>query len=95
MVGLGDGIVDVDDVRVVQLAGERGLGEERLVHHALGMRIGLGVEQKHLDGDVALGERVARQINAAGRSAADLADHRVLADVLLQLELHGHAPPSS
>ena len=86
-VGLDHRVVDVDDVRVVQLAGERGLGDERLVHHALGLGVDAGRELQHLDRDVAVGERVAREVHAAGGAAADLADHRVLADRLLPLDL--------
>ena len=69
VVGLDHRVEDVDDVRVVELAGERGLGEERLVHHALGLRVGMLVEQEHLDRDLAVGERVAREVHAAGRAA--------------------------
>ena len=54
VVGLDHRVVDLDDVRVVELAGERGLGDERLVLHALVLRVGVAVEQEHLDRDVAL-----------------------------------------
>jgi len=91
VVGLGHRVVDVDDVRVVELAGERRLGEERLVHHPLGVRIDLLGEQEHLDRHVALVERVACVVHAAGRARANFPDDRILADVLLQLELHGFA----
>ena len=50
-------------------------------------RIGAARELEHLDRHVALGERVAREVDAAGGAAADLADHRVLADGLLRLRL--------
>src|SRR5436190_19529779 len=66
-------------------------GEECLVHHPLGMRVDLLGEEEHLHRHVALGERVARAVDAAGRARADLADDRILPDVLLQLELHGSA----
>ena len=77
-VGLDHRVVDVDDVRVVQLAGERGLGHERLVDHALAFGIRARGELQHLDRHVALGERVAREEHAAGGAAADLADHGYL-----------------
>src|SRR5258708_702755 len=92
VLGLDHGVEDLDDVRMVELASERRLGKERLVHHALGLRIDVVGEQEHLDGDVPVGEGVARKINAAGRSAADLPNDRVFAQVLLELELHRHRP---
>ena len=81
-------VVDVDDVRVVELAGERGFGDERLVHARARSRYRAPrANSQHLDRDVALGERVARKVDVAGGAAADLADHRVLADRLLRLRL--------
>src|SRR5207248_10178508 len=81
-------VEDLDDVRVRELAGKRRLGNERLVLHALLLAVGVLVEQEYLDGDVALGERVAREVHLAGRTGTDLAEQRILADVLLELELH-------
>ena len=89
--GLDHGVEDLDDVRVGELAGKRRFGDERLVLHALLLAVGVLVEQKHLDGDIALGERVAREIDLARRTGADLAQQRILADVLLELELHARA----
>ena len=61
---------------------------KRLVLDALGPRVGVRVEQEHLDRNLAVGERVAREVDAAGRAAADLApDQRIVADLLLKLEL--------
>ncbi len=85
--GLDHRVVDVDDVRMVELAGERGLGHERLVLHPLGLGVGALARQQHLDRHVPVGERIAREVDAAGRAAADLAQHGILADRLLQLEL--------
>src|SRR3954463_9948208 len=76
-------------MRVVELAGERRLGDERLVLHALLLRFGVRVEGEYLDGHVALRERVAAEVDLAGGARADLAQHRVLADVLLAACLHG------
>ncbi len=90
VLGLGHGVEDLDDVRMAELAGERRLGEERLVHHALGLRIDVLVEQEHLDGDFPVGEGIAREVDAAGRSAADLANDRIFPQVLQELELHRH-----
>ncbi len=74
-------VVDVDDMRVVQLPGERRLGDERLVHHALFLRIGVLVELEHLDRHVAIGEGIAREVHLAGGAAADLLRDRIFADV--------------
>src|SRR3990170_2660588 len=82
----GRGVEDVDDVRVIELAGERRFGQKRLVHHALGLRIGVLVEQEHLDRHLAVGERVARQVHMAGGAAADLAQDRILGELHLRLE---------
>src|SRR5438309_2095135 len=88
VVGLDHRVEDVDDVRVVQLAGKRRLGDEGLVQHALAVRVGMGVEQEHLDRHLAVGEGIPRQIDAAGGAAADLPQDRVLAQLLFRLELH-------
>src|SRR2546428_268217 len=69
-------------------AGKRRLGDERLVQHALAVRVGMGVEQEHLDRHLAVGEGVPRQIDAAGGAAADLPQDRVLAQLLFRFELH-------
>src|SRR5882762_1131229 len=66
-------------VAEASLAGKRRLGDERLVQHALGVRVGMGVEQEHLDRHLAVGEWIARQIDAAGGAAADLPQDRVFA----------------
>ena len=84
VVGLDHRVEDVDDVRVVQLAGKRRLGDERLVQHALAVRVGVGVEQEHLDRHLAVGEGIPRQIDAAGGAAADLPQDRVLAQLLFR-----------
>src|SRR5205823_3602064 len=86
-------VEDLDDVRVQELAGERGFGEKRLAHHLRRLLGDMLVELEDLDRDVAVGERVAREIDAAGRPAADLAGDRVLADMLFELELDGQAAP--
>ena len=94
-VGLDHRVVDIDDVRVAELAGERGFGDERLVHDALGIGIGPLLELQHLDGDVSLREGVAREVHAARGPDADLADDRILADRLLRrrgLDLHEVVP---
>src|SRR3989441_2040827 len=88
VVGLDHRVEDVDDVRVVQLAGKRRLGDEGLVQHALAVRVGMRVEQEHLDRHLAVGEGIARQIDAAGGAAADLPQDRVLAELLFRFQLH-------
>src|SRR2546428_12981480 len=59
-----------------------------LVQHALAVRVGMGVEQEHLDRHLAVGEGIARQIDAAGGAAADLPQDRVLAQLLFRFQLH-------
>src|SRR2546430_17668656 len=85
VVGLDHRVVDVDDVRMIELPGKRPFRQERLVRHALGHRIGVLFEEEHLDGDVALGEWIAREIDAAGRARADRANNRVSSDLPLRV----------
>src|SRR5213076_1182433 len=94
VMGLDHRVVDVDDVRMIELPGKRRFREERLVRHALGYRIGVLFEEEHLDGEVALGEWIAREIDAAGRARADLAHDCIFSDLLLWLEGHGRAQVS-
>jgi hypothetical protein len=86
VVGLDHRVVDLDDVRVVEPAGERGLGDEGLVLHALVLRVGVAVEQKHLDRDVAPAERVAR--GYASWAHCRFRAGAGIFPVLLRLELH-------
>ena len=65
---VGDRVVDLADVRVLQLAGERGLGDEQLAVELAALRV---VEQRRgdqLDRDVALGERVVAEVDLGGRA---------------------------
>src|SRR2546423_2307611 len=89
--GLDHRVENVDDVRMIQLARERGLRDERLVLHALLRLVGALIEQEHLDRDVALGERVAREVHPARSAGADLPHNRVFADVLDLGPLHAWA----
>src|SRR5438045_6667622 len=84
-------VEDVDDVRMVELARERGLGDERLVLHALLRLVGALVEQEQLARDVAPGGWVAREVHPARSAAAELAHDRVFADVLDLASLHVRA----
>ena len=83
-------VEDFDDVRMAEFSGERGLGEERLVHHALGLGVDILLEEEHLDRDFPVEKRVVRKVHAAGRTAADLTDDRVLPEVLSGFELRHH-----
>ncbi len=85
-------VVDLHDVRVVELAGERGLVEE----HALVHRAVLGVLQRLRERDLhrhlALGEGILGEVYLAGGAAAQLAQQLVLAD-RLHRRAHAIASP--
>jgi hypothetical protein len=82
VLALDHGVVDLDDVRVVELAGEARLVEEHaLVERAvLGALERLGVDQ--LERDLALGERVVAQVHLAAGALAELGEKLVFADRL-------------
>ncbi len=79
---VGHRVVDLADVRVLQLAGERGLGDEQLAVQLAAVGVLERLGQHHLDRDVAAVERVVAQVDDAGRASPELAQHRVLADAL-------------
>ncbi len=76
------GVVDRQDIRVMQHAHHVGLGQEHLARHAGALVIPPGVHVVHLDGDVAAVVGIVRQVDRAGAAPADLVDDRVLADAL-------------
>ena len=76
------GVVDRQDVRVLQHAHQVRLGEEHLARDARALLVAAGVHVVDLDGDVAAVVRVVRQVHDAGAAAADLLDDRVLADLV-------------
>ena len=75
------GVVDGDDVRMRELAGERCLVQEQPLEPALERRVGDGFIPDHLDGDAAAEERIFSQVHAAGRTAPEHTEHLVLADL--------------
>ena len=79
---LGDRIVDLADVRVRQLAGERGLGDEQLFEQLAARGVAENLLEHQLYRHVAAVERIVAQEHFAGRAFAELAHHAVFADVL-------------
>src|SRR6185503_13434582 len=79
---VGHRVVDLADVRVLQLARELGLGEEQLAVDLSAQRVAEAAGERHLHRDVAQVERVVAQPDFGGRALAQLAHHRVLADLL-------------
>ena len=87
---VGDRVVDLADVRVLQLAGERGLGDEKLAVELAALRV---VEQRRgnqLDRDVALGEGVVAEVDLGRGAGAQVAHDRVLADLLRLVQRRVH-----
>jgi hypothetical protein len=78
-------IVDLANVRVLQLAGERCLRHEKLPVELAAFRV---VEERRgdeLDRDIALGKGVVAQVDLGSRAGSEAALDRILPD-LLQLE---------
>jgi len=83
-------VEDLHDVRVVQLAGERGLVQEHALVHR---RVLVALErlgERDLDGDLAFGERIVGEIDLGGGALAELAHQLVLPDGLHR----GHGRPA-
>jgi hypothetical protein len=87
-VALVDRVVDRRDVRVAQLAHERGLVEERALHLPAHLVAGERVPLHQLDGDALRVERVLGEEHAAGGAGSQRAQHRVLADFFRQRVAH-------
>jgi hypothetical protein len=79
---VGHGVEDLADVRVLQLAGERGLGDEELAVELAALRVVEELGRDDLDGDVALGEGVVAEVDLGGRAGAEVALDRILPDLL-------------
>jgi hypothetical protein len=75
-----DRVVDLGDVRVGELAGERGLGDEQLAEDLPALRVVEPLLVDDLHRDVAARELVVAQVDLARRAVAELADDLVLAD---------------
>ena len=76
------GIVDRQDVRMLQHADQVRFGEEHLARDARALLVAAGVDVVDLDGDVAPVVGVVRQVHDAGAAAADFLDDHVLADLV-------------
>ena len=85
------GIVDRQDVRMVQHADHVRFGQEHLARDARALVIAAGIDVVDLDGDVASVVRIVRQVDDAGAAAADFIDDEVLADALRNIVRDGGA----
>ncbi len=75
-------VVDLRDMRVLELAGERRLGEEKLAEHPPAHRIAQRLGKNSLNGHLASTERVLAQKHFRGGAFAQLAQDRVVRDVV-------------
>src|SRR6185295_2429971 len=78
-------VEDADDVRVAQLAGERGIVLEELERAPRLFRVARN-RVHHLDRDIAAGESVAREIHRTGRALAEQLSDLVFTDVRMHEE---------
>src|SRR5205814_8932575 len=76
------GVEDLADVRVRELAGERGLGEEELAEEAPAHRVAQRLRKDALHGHVARAERIVAEEDFGGRAFPELPDDGVVADLL-------------
>ena len=76
------GVVDRQDVRVLQHADQVRFRQEHLARDARAFLVAAGVHVVDLDRDVASVVRVVREIDDPGAAASDFLDDRVLADPL-------------
>ena len=74
------GVVDRQDVRVVQHAHHVRLGQEHLARDARALLVAGHVQAVDLDGHVAAVVRIVREIHGAGAAATDFVDDEVLAN---------------
>src|SRR5205814_7846100 len=72
------------DVRVRELAGEGGFGEEQLAEQPPARRVAQRLGKDALHRHLAVAERVLAQKHFRGRPLAQLADDGVIADLLHQ-----------
>jgi hypothetical protein len=86
---IADRVVDREDVRVEQLADQRRFVQEHLAEAAPQVGVPRRLVVHHLDRDLAVGERVASQVDHAGRAAPDLPQDGVFADLVGQGGVHG------
>ena len=75
------GIVDGQDVRMLEHSDQMGFGQEHLACDARPVLIAAGVDVVDLDRDVASVVRIVREINGARAAATHLLDDRVFADL--------------
>src|SRR5262249_7573269 len=76
------GVVDLRDVRMLQLSRERGLGEEQLAEQPPAHRVAQRLRENALYRDLAIAERVLAQEHLRGGAFAELAHDRIVGDAL-------------
>jgi len=75
-------VVDLADVRVLQLAGERGFRDEELAVELAAFRVMEERRGDDLYGDAALGEWIVAQVDLGSRAGSEVALDRILSDLL-------------
>ena len=78
---VGHRVVDGADMRMRQLAGERGLGQEKLAKPLAVLFVAEDVPLDDLDRDLAIGKRIHAQIDGTGRAFAQFAQDLIFADL--------------
>ena len=86
-------VVDLRDVRVLELAGERRLGEEQLAEEAPARRVAQRLRKDALDRHLAVAEGVVAQEHLGGGAFAELARDRVVGDVVQARRPRGASSP--
>src|SRR5207244_13166994 len=76
------GVVDLRDMRMLELAGERGLGEKQLAEEAPARRVAQRLREDALHRNFAVAEWVLAEKHFRGRAFAELAQDRIVGDVV-------------
>ena len=82
-------IVDLHDVRMRELAGERGFGDEQLFEQVAVLGVGERIGEHDLDGDVAVGKRILAEIHFAGGAFSEFFYNLIFADFLHRALISG------
>src|SRR3974377_2089898 len=88
---IADRVIDGEDMWMEQLADQRRLVEKYAAIASSQVRVLRGLILDHFDLHLASGKRVAREIDDAGRTAAELAHDGVLTDLLGERFTHADA----
>ena len=84
-----DGIVNLDNVRVIELADQRGFVEEQAAVELTFFRVAQDVRRGDLDRDGPLGKWVTAEVDGAGRTVAEFSDQFVFAELFHQFAIIG------